>query len=104
VVEDGRQAVTHYEVIEELPGLALCEIRLETGRTHQIRVHFSALRHPLAGDLIYGADPNLARKLRLDRQWLHASTLGFTHPVTGQWLEVNSPFPVELDVALTQAR
>ncbi len=73
--------MTHYEVLEAFGKATLVEVHLETGRTHQIRVHFSALRHPCAGDLTYGgADPRLAANLGLTRQWLHARQLGFTHP------------------------
>ena len=73
---------------------------LETGRTHQIRVHFSAFRHPLVGDTMYGADPNLAKRLHLDRQWLHAVRLGFEHPTSGDTLTFESSYPPELDSAL----
>ena len=104
VTTSGRHAVTHYEVIEMLKSAALTEIHLETGRTHQIRVHFAALKHPLVGDITYGADPKIAAKLNLDRQWLHAKTLGFKHPITGDWLEVSSEYPPELANALTQLR
>ncbi|NUS36148.1 MAG: RluA family pseudouridine synthase, partial [Pseudarthrobacter sp.] len=75
VIEDGRPSVTHYEVLEAFGKASLVEVHLETGRTHQIRVHFSALRHPCAGDLTYGADPRLAANLGLTRQWLHARDL-----------------------------
>jgi len=104
VTATGRHAVTHYEVLELLRGAALCEIDLETGRTHQIRVHFAALKHPLVGDLTYGADPTLAAKLALVRQWLHARQLGFVHPVTGDWLEVTSEYPPELARSLDIVR
>ena len=104
VIADGRHAVTHYEVLELLRGAALCEIDLETGRTHQIRVHFAALKHPLVGDLTYGADPVLAAKLALTRQWLHARNLGFSHPVTGLWIDVTSPYPPELARVLETVR
>jgi 23S rRNA pseudouridine1911/1915/1917 synthase len=104
VIEDGRPSVTHYEVLEAFGKASLLEIHLETGRTHQIRVHFSALRHPCAGDLTYGADPKLAAELGLTRQWLHAHKLGFTHPSTGEWVEVTSPYPQDLEYALTALR
>ncbi|GAA4040671.1 RluA family pseudouridine synthase [Arthrobacter methylotrophus] len=100
VIEDGRPSVTHYEVLEAYGKASLVEIHLETGRTHQIRVHFSALRHPCAGDLTYGADPRLAANLGLTRQWLHARQLGFTHPRTGEWVEVTSQYPADLQYAL----
>src|SRR5690606_6590916 len=80
VVAAGKESVTHYETLEAMAGAALLEIHLETGRTHQIRVHMAALRHPCVGDLTYGADPRLAERLGLSRQWLHAVRLGFTHP------------------------
>ena len=100
VVADGRPSVTHYETVEAFPGASLLDIRLETGRTHQIRVHMAAIRHPCVGDLTYGADPVLARRLGLSRQWLHARALGFDHPVTGQRISVASPYPADLQHAL----
>lgn len=100
VIEDGRPSVTHYEVLEAYGKATLVEVHLETGRTHQIRVHFSALRHPCAGDLTYGADPRLAATLGLTRQWLHARRLGFNHPRTGEWVEVTSQYPADLQYAL----
>nr|WP_210728182.1 RluA family pseudouridine synthase [Cellulomonas septica] len=100
VVADGKPSVTHYEVLEMLPSASLVEVHLETGRTHQIRVHFAALRHPCVGDLTYGADPTLAARTGLSRQWLHAVRLGFEHPGTGQWLEVTSTYPDDLAHAL----
>ena len=104
VVADGKPSVTHYEVLEMLPAASLVEVHLETGRTHQIRVHFAALRHPLVGDLTYGADPVLASKVGLGRQWLHAVRLGFEHPLTGSWLEVSSEYPEDLERALETVR
>ncbi len=80
VVSGGRPSVTHYQVIEAFPAASLVDIQLETGRTHQIRVHFAALRHPCVGDMTYGADPTLAARLGVERQWLHAVRLGFPHP------------------------
>ncbi|GIG23148.1 pseudouridine synthase [Cellulomonas chitinilytica] len=100
VVADGKPSITHYEVLEMLPAASLVEVHLETGRTHQIRVHFSALRHPCVGDLTYGADPTLAAKVGLTRQWLHAVRLGFEHPGTGEWLELTSDYPQDLAAAL----
>jgi 23S rRNA pseudouridine1911/1915/1917 synthase len=100
VVADGRPSVTHYETVEAFPGASLLDIRLETGRTHQIRVHMAAIRHPCVGDLTYGADPVLARRLGLTRQWLHARELGFDHPATGQRISVASPYPADLQHAL----
>ncbi len=104
VVADGKPSVTHYEVLEMLPAASLVEVHLETGRTHQIRVHFSALRHPLVGDLTYGADPVLASRVALTRQWLHAVRLGFEHPLSGRWVEVESAYPEDLDHALEVVR
>ncbi len=100
VIEDGRASVTHYEVLEAFGKASLVEVHLETGRTHQIRVHFSALRHPCAGDLTYGADPRLAANLGLTRQWLHARELYFEHPVTGERVTVTSDYPQDLAYAL----
>ncbi|MDQ0769689.1 23S rRNA pseudouridine1911/1915/1917 synthase [Pseudarthrobacter defluvii] len=100
VIEDGRPSVTHYEVLEAFGKATLVEVHLETGRTHQIRVHFSALRHPCAGDLTYGADPRLAANLGLTRQWLHARELAFDHPVTGERVTVTSDYPQDLAYAL----
>lgn len=100
VIEDGRTSITHYEVLEAFGKATLVEVHLETGRTHQIRVHFSALRHPCAGDLTYGADPRLAATLGLTRQWLHARQLGFDHPVTGERVTVTSEYPQDLSFAL----
>ncbi len=100
VLEGGRDSITHYEVLEAFGRASLVEVHLETGRTHQIRVHFSALRHPCAGDLTYGADPRLAAELGLTRQWLHAHRLGFAHPRTGEPVLVSSPYPVDLAYAL----
>ncbi|MGZ4649691.1 MAG: RluA family pseudouridine synthase [Kineosporiaceae bacterium] len=100
VVTGGRASITHYEVLEAFPAASLVEVRLETGRTHQIRVHFAALRHPCVGDLTYGADPRLAEQLGLQRQWLHAVRLGFVHPLTDEWVEFESPYPPDLQGAL----
>ena len=100
VVSGGRPSVTHYETVEAFRAASLLDIRLETGRTHQIRVHMAALRHPCCGDALYGADPVLGRRLGLQRQWLHARLLGFDHPITGDYLEVTSPFPADLQHAL----
>lgn len=104
VVSDGKPSVTHYDTLEAFPHASLLEIHLETGRTHQIRVHMAALRHPCAGDLMYGADPELARRLGLTRQWLHAVSLAFDHPVTGERIVVSSPYPEDLRTALERLR
>jgi 23S rRNA pseudouridine1911/1915/1917 synthase len=100
VVAGGKDSVTHYETIEAFRAATLLEVTLETGRTHQIRVHMAALRHPCVGDLTYGADPVLARRLGLDRQWLHAVRLGFEHPDSGDWIEFTSDYPDDLRHAL----
>ena len=100
VVQGGRDSITHYETIEAFPAASLLRIHLETGRTHQIRVHFAATRHPCVGDRIYGADPTLAARLGLTRQWLHARSLAFAHPEDGRWVEFTSPYPADLSHAL----
>jgi 23S rRNA pseudouridine1911/1915/1917 synthase len=100
VMESGKPAVTHYELIEAFRHASLLQIRLETGRTHQIRVHMAAVRHPCVGDLTYGADPTLSHRLGLERQWLHAVGLGFEHPGSGQWVTFTSGYPADLQGAL----
>ena len=100
VVADGKMSITHYEVIEYYRGVSLVKVELETGRTHQIRVHFSALRHPLVGDMTYGADPTLAARLEISRPWLHALELRFKHPITGDRLDLRTPYPADLVRAL----
>ena len=100
VMNDGKHSVTHYETLEAFPSASLVEVVLETGRTHQIRVHFSAFRHPLVGDTMYGADPRLAAKVHLDRQWLHAKKLSFIHPTKGETVEFESEYPADLAKAL----
>ena len=104
ISQNGKPAVTHYEVKEMLPSAALVEVGLETGRTHQIRVHFFHFRHPLVGDPLYGSDPKLAAKLNLERQWLHAVKLGFAHPISGEWQEFSSEYPSDLEIALARLR
>jgi 23S rRNA pseudouridine1911/1915/1917 synthase len=104
VTADGKHAVTHYETIEAFPYASLLEIHLETGRTHQIRVHMAAQRHPCAGDAMYGADPTLSARLGLTRQWLHAHELGFAHPATGEWAVFESEYPADLAHALELLR
>lgn len=104
VTADGKPSVTHYDTLEAMRGASLLEIHLETGRTHQIRVHLAAQRHPCVGDLLYGADPVLAARLGLTRQWLHAVRLGFEHPATGEWVEFESPYPPDLQHALDTLR
>jgi 23S rRNA pseudouridine1911/1915/1917 synthase len=104
VVAGGKPSVTHYDTLEAFPAASLVEVHLETGRTHQIRVHMAALRHPCAGDLTYGADPVLAERLGLTRQWLHAVELEFEHPDTGQRVRFTSPYPDDLAAALELLR
>jgi 23S rRNA pseudouridine1911/1915/1917 synthase len=100
VISGGRHSVTHYDTIEAYVGTTLLEIKLETGRTHQIRVHMSAIHHPCVGDVGYGADPVLADRLGLRRQWLHAVRLGFVHPISGDDLDFASDYPTDLVHAL----
>lgn len=101
---DGRPSVTHYDTLEAHRYASLLTIKLETGRTHQIRVHMSALHHPCVGDLQYGADPTLASKVGLERQWLHAVHLGFVHPRSGERVDFESPYPDDLQHALDVVR
>jgi len=95
-----RNAVTHFELVERLSQHSLLEVRLETGRTHQIRVHLEAIELPVAGDPVYG----VAGDLGLERQFLHAATFGFTHPFGGERIELESPLPLDLEAALERAR
>lgn len=104
VIAEGKPSVTHYDLIEAFRAASLLDIKLETGRTHQIRVHMSAHRHPCVGDLTYGADPTLAKRLKLTRQWLHAVRLGFEHPEDGRWVEFESAYPEDLQRALDIVR
>jgi len=100
VVAHGKPSVTHYETVEAFRAASLLDVRLETGRTHQIRVHMAAIRHPCVGDLTYGADPTLAARLGLSRQWLHARQLAFAHPADGRPLVFDSPPPPDLQRVL----
>ena len=100
VVADGKPSITHYKSLELFPAVSLLEIELETGRTHQIRVHFSALHHPLVGDLTYGADHTIAERLEMHRPWLHARQLAFTHPITGEYLTFECEYPSDLTRSL----
>jgi 23S rRNA pseudouridine1911/1915/1917 synthase len=100
VVAGGKPSVTHYDTIEAFPAASLLDVRLETGRTHQIRVHMAALRHPCCGDGQYGADPKLSARLGLTRQWLHAYRLGFAHPADGRHIEFTSADAPDLVHAL----
>ncbi|MBA8823434.1 23S rRNA pseudouridine1911/1915/1917 synthase [Saccharopolyspora lacisalsi] len=104
VVTGGRESVTHYEMVEAFRAASLVDVKLETGRTHQIRVHFSAIKHPCVGDLTYGADPVLARRLGLARQWLHAYSLGFEHPADGRRVTFDSDYPPDLQHAVDLLR
>jgi 23S rRNA pseudouridine1911/1915/1917 synthase len=104
VMGDGRHSVTHYETLEAHRFASLLEVHLETGRTHQIRVHMAALKHPCVGDITYGADPVLARRVGLERQWLHAVGLGFVHPDSGETVHFESPHPADLAHALDVIR
>ena len=104
VMAGGKPSITHYEVIEAFRAASLVDVALETGRTHQIRVHFAALHHPCVGDLTYGADPVLAARLGVTRQWLHARTLGFHHPSDGRWVEFTTDYPEDLTGALELLR
>jgi 23S rRNA pseudouridine1911/1915/1917 synthase len=96
VVADGKPSITHYKALEFFPAVSLLEIELETGRTHQIRVHFSALRHPLVGDMTYGADHTIASRLEITRPWLHARELKFIHPASGSEIAFFSEYPQDL--------
>ena len=104
VTQDGKPSITHYKTLEAFQAASLLEIELETGRTHQIRVHFSAFKHPLAGDSLYGCDSKLALRLGLERQWLHAMKLGFIHPTKGEYVSFESSYPEDLAHALEVLR
>jgi 23S rRNA pseudouridine1911/1915/1917 synthase len=100
VVAGGRASITHYDTLEAFRAASLVSIGLETGRTHQIRVHMSALRHPCCGDLLYGADPVLTARLGLTRQWLHAVRLSFEHPTRHYEVTFDSDYPDDLKRSL----
>ena len=104
VMEGGRHSVTHYETLEAHRRATLLRIELETGRTHQIRVHMAAIGHPCCGDPLYGADPVLAAELGLVRQWLHAVELSFVHPRSGDMVTFHSEPPDDLAHALEVVR
>ncbi|MET8153448.1 RluA family pseudouridine synthase [Actinoplanes sp. NPDC049668] len=104
VMTEGKPSVTHYDTIEAFRSASLVDVKLETGRTHQIRVHFSAMRHPCVGDVTYGADPTLAARLGLHRQWLHARELAFLHPRTLDEVRFVSDYPEDLGHALDVLR
>ena len=98
---EGRPSVTHLRRLEALGRFSLLEARLETGRTHQIRVHLESVGHPVVGDRVYG---RREETLGLDRQFLHAAVLAFPHPETGEPVRVESPLPADLAAALARAR
>lgn len=104
VVEGGKHSVTHYETLEAFPSASLLEVHLETGRTHQIRVHMAAQRHPCVGDAMYGADPSISARLGLTRQWLHATRLAFSHPDSREWVTFSAAYPDDLAHALSVLR
>ena len=104
ITANGRHSVTHYDTLDAFVGSTLLEVHLETGRTHQIRVHMAAIHHPCVGDPMYGADPMLAARLGLERQWLHAVRLGFLHPVRGEYVTFESDYPTDLQYALDLVR
>jgi 23S rRNA pseudouridine1911/1915/1917 synthase len=104
VLDGGRASVTHYETLEAHRFASLLEVHLETGRTHQIRVHMAALKHPCVGDLTYGADPTLAKRFGVTRQWLHAVRLGFEHPDAGSYVQYESTYPDDLARSLDVIR
>jgi 23S rRNA pseudouridine1911/1915/1917 synthase len=104
VMSSGKPSITHYDTLEAFRAASLVDVRLETGRTHQIRVHFAALRHPCVGDVTYGADPTLAARLGLGRQWLHARGLAFVHPRTHEPVRFVSAYPEDLASALDVLR
>lgn len=104
VTPAGKEAITHWDVMERFGETTLASINLETGRTHQIRVHFSSIGHPLVGDPMYGANPRLSQALGLERQWLHAMELEFRHPRTHINTVVTSRYPADLQHALETER
>lgn len=104
VTHDGRPSITHYETLEAFPYASLLEVHLETGRTHQIRVHMAATRHPCVGDMTYGADPALAQRLAIQRQWLHAVELTVAHPGAGEPITFRSAYPDDLRTAVDRLR
>jgi 23S rRNA pseudouridine1911/1915/1917 synthase len=104
VTANGKPSLTHYKTLEAFQAASLLEIELETGRTHQIRVHLAAFKHPLAGDTLYGCDSKFAQRLGLDRQFLHAMKLGFIHPTKGEYISFESSYPQDLNHALEVLR
>jgi 23S rRNA pseudouridine1911/1915/1917 synthase len=104
VMNDGKPSITHYKLLEAFASASLVEVVLETGRTHQIRVHFSAFKHPLIGDTMYGADPTLASRMQSERQWLHAMQLSFLHPMTGEQVSFESHYTEDLAQTLERLK
>jgi 23S rRNA pseudouridine1911/1915/1917 synthase len=104
VMNDGKPSITHYKLLEAFASASLVEVVLETGRTHQIRVHFSAFKHPLLGDTMYGADPTLASRMQIERQWLHAMRLSFDHPMTGEQVSFESHYSDDLAQTLERLK
>ncbi|CAB4688585.1 MAG: RluA family pseudouridine synthase [Actinobacteria bacterium] len=104
VMNDGKPSITHYKLLEAFASASLVEVVLETGRTHQIRVHFSAFKHPLLGDTMYGADPTLASRMQSERQWLHAMRLSFLHPMTGEQVSFESNYTEDLAQTLERLK
>lgn len=104
VMNDGKPSITHYKLLEAFASASLVEVVLETGRTHQIRVHFSAFKHPLLGDTMYGADPTLASRVQSERQWLHAMRLSFLHPMTGEEVTFESHYSEDLAQTLERLK
>lgn len=104
VIAGGREAVTHYRIVERMSGSSLLDVRLETGRTHQVRVHMAEIGHPIVGDPVYGRSRTLAKRLGLERPFLHAAKLELVHPITGETLRFEDPLPPELVAALEEAR
>ena len=101
VVENGKNAITHYKVLERFKGYTFCEFKLETGRTHQIRVHMSNAGHALLGDDIYSSNKN---NFKLTGQTLHAQTIGFIHPTTNEYVEISAPLPEYFEKLLDKLR
>ena len=104
VMNEGKPSITHYKLLEAFASASLVEVVLETGRTHQIRVHFSAFKHPLLGDTMYGADPTLASRMQIERQWLHAMRLSFDHPMTGEPVSFESHYSDDLAQTLERLK
>ena len=101
VVPGGRDSTTHFEVIERFRDYTLVKLKLETGRTHQIRVHMAYIQHPLVGDQLYGPKKS---KIKYEGQLLHAKTLGFDHPTTGEYMEFDSELPDYFVTILNKVR